>query len=447
MDITTGDAPRHVSLDAEQCAWSDVKRLGFGASVGYTILVWLPWMLVSFGFQYPIATATNTLGRWPITHILRLPEHSVGSVWAANNLATFVMCISGAVISVAGAGLWILVDSRRRNHARAFAFVHAFLRYGLAFEMLSYGWDKVLPGQFGTVPLGAGTNFLIYQLGQLTPHDVLWAFMSASRFYQVFTGAIEMFAGVLLLGRSCAPIGALLTIASLTNVLMLDIGYDVSVKFFAGELLLMSAVVMAPYAGAMLQAAKTIAHRAPADVLPPWPVSGRIGMSATAFVAAAVIAVAYADAKAIADDNRSIASQPLHGIWDVEQVSRNGTVLPLVIDDASLWRRIVFPFIGLKASAIVVWMSDAVSRHASSIDAAANTITLDPITNNVVAGSVRGTPNSAALGHQSFTYATPDSDHLVLRSTSGAPMDVVIRLRRFQPHDYHLMQDVPQWRW
>ena len=145
------------------------------------------------------------------------------------------------VISAVVAAAWMVLD-RRRSHPRLSAWLHTFMRFMLASLLLSYGWHKVLPAQF---PLTF--DYVTLEVGQHSPIDLLWAFMGASRHYQVFAGFVEVVGGLLLLTRRTAMLGALVSVAALGNVLALDIAYDVPVKFLAGQMFLMTLFVVAPF--------------------------------------------------------------------------------------------------------------------------------------------------------------------------------------------------------
>jgi len=62
-------------------------------------------------------------------------------------------------------------------------------------------------------------------------------FMGASTPYNVFTGASEMLAGVLLFFPTTTLLGALLAMAVMTQVVALNFCYDVPVKLFSTHLL------------------------------------------------------------------------------------------------------------------------------------------------------------------------------------------------------------------
>ena len=230
---------------------------------------------------------------------------------------------------------------------------------------------------------------------------------------------------------------------------MLDIGYDVSVKFFGAHLLSMAMLVAAPYLGAFRRVLRQLlaCSRDYASSFTSGSHWESIGRITGIVMAVVVLAFTFSRAQHIVADNRDIPQTPLHGIWDVEAVARDGTPVALRIDDPLLWRRLVLPFKGLRASAIIVWMSDAVVRYTSTIDLDKSTIELTPIPGNVVTGSVRGLPPDNALAPQSFSFSAPDPDHLVLRRGNPDGTSVSISLKRFDPASYRLIQHRALWRW
>jgi MFS-type transporter involved in bile tolerance (Atg22 family) len=59
-------------------------------------------------------------------------------------------------------------------------------------------------------------------------------------------------------------LGALISAAAMTNVVVLDIAYDVGVKWLAGQILLMALFVTAPYAHELTDAVvRHVARRGP----------------------------------------------------------------------------------------------------------------------------------------------------------------------------------------
>ncbi len=73
--------------------------------------------------------------------------------------------------------------------------------------------------------------------------NVVRTFMGTSRTYTNFSGWMEVIAALLLIWRRTATLGGLVAAGVMTNVLMLNLCYDVPVKQYSAHLLLMSIFV------------------------------------------------------------------------------------------------------------------------------------------------------------------------------------------------------------
>ena len=109
-----------------------------------------------------------------------------------------------------------------------------FLRLYLIGELFSYGLDKVFPNQFS--PLGP--DHLSQTFGESSASGFLWAFMGYSTPYIIFAGLGETVAGILLCFRRTVTLGALIGVATMSNVVMLNFAYDVGVKLHSSFYLL-----------------------------------------------------------------------------------------------------------------------------------------------------------------------------------------------------------------
>lgn len=170
------------------------------------------------------------------------------------------------VVAALGAAVWTTLD-RRRAHPRLAAAMTVGLRYYLAFTMISYGVAKL--SQFPA----PGPMRLDERVGDMSPMGMLWTFMGSSQAYAFFAGAAEILAGALLLSRRTAVLGALVAVATLTNIVALNFCYDVPVKLFSTELLLMAVVIVLPHARRLVAAAlgqATAATPQPAPLAPRW---------------------------------------------------------------------------------------------------------------------------------------------------------------------------------
>lgn len=128
-------------------------------------------------------------------------------------------------------------------------WIITIIRYHVGLTLILYGLAKVLVLQFGQIDLLT----LEGKIGSLTGMQFLWKFMSYSEFYTQVTGYIEVIGGLLLLFRRTTFLGATISFVAMANVVIIDIGYDVSVKMFAIHLLLMIIVLLAYNAKRVVQ--------------------------------------------------------------------------------------------------------------------------------------------------------------------------------------------------
>lgn len=82
-------------------------------------------------------------------------------------------------------------------------------------------------------------------LGDLLPMRLSWLFIGYSSPYQIFSGVMEVFAGSLLLYRRTATLGAFVAAGVFTNVMMLNMCYDIPVKIFSMQLVAVSLFLLA----------------------------------------------------------------------------------------------------------------------------------------------------------------------------------------------------------
>jgi uncharacterized membrane protein YphA (DoxX/SURF4 family) len=138
--------------------------------------------------------------------------------------------------------IWSVLDFRRANYERLHGFLRLFVRYMLASAMFGYGFTKVFNTQFSMYSLSVfNTTY-----AETSPMGLLWRFMSFSLEYSTFAGILEVVAGLLLLFRQTTTLGALLTAAVMTNVVMLNFCYDVPVKLGSSQLLFSSIFLLIP---------------------------------------------------------------------------------------------------------------------------------------------------------------------------------------------------------
>jgi hypothetical protein len=116
------------------------------------------------------------------------------------------------------------------------------LRLTLAVAMLNYGSWKIFPIQMPPPSLAV----LNEPLGSTSPLTLLWTLLGMSPLYENICGGIEFLAALLLLYRRTALMGALLAAFMMTNVVLFNCFFDVPVKLYAANLLLMALAAIVP---------------------------------------------------------------------------------------------------------------------------------------------------------------------------------------------------------
>ena len=136
--------------------------------------------------------------------------------------------------------VFIIADRKRKSYQQWLLFAIVVARYYVAFSMLTYGFAKIFNGQFPA----NGLYRLDQKVGSMSPMGILWTFMGASRAYTFFAGLMEAVGGTLLLFRKTKTFGALFSMTVLINVVILNYMYDVPVKIFSTNLVLLCAFIL-----------------------------------------------------------------------------------------------------------------------------------------------------------------------------------------------------------
>lgn len=135
---------------------------------------------------------------------------------------------------------WIRYRSSESARRKFDAAVRTIISYFLALIILKYGLDKFMKTQFYLPE----PNILYTPLGKLDKDILYWSTMGSSYTYNLFMGFAEIIPGLLLLIPRTRPLGALIAIGVLLNVLAINLSFDVSVKLFS-FFLLMTAIFLA----------------------------------------------------------------------------------------------------------------------------------------------------------------------------------------------------------
>jgi hypothetical protein len=202
---------------------------------------------------------------------------------------------------------------------------------------------KVIPMQ---MPFPYLTR-LIEPFGNFSPMGVLWSSIGASPAYEMFAGSAEMLGGVLLILPWTTMLGALVCVADMTQIFMLNLTYDVPVKLFSFHLLLMALFLLAPEFQRL--ADFFFRNRTVAPCTQPQLFqtrrANRIAIAVQIVFGIWMIGTAaYGGWYEWHTYGGGRPKSALYGIWNVDELSIDSQIRSPLLTDYDRWRRVVFDF-------------------------------------------------------------------------------------------------------
>ena len=302
------------------------------------------------------------------------------------------------VVSVLVAGVWADLDRNDRRDETLHKWFRLFVRMALASQMLYYGMVKVIPTQFPAPSLVT----LVEPVGNLSVTGLLWTSIGASPAYQIFTGSAELLAGLLLLVPRTTTLGALVCLADMTQVFVLNLTYNIGLKQFSFHLILMTVFVLAPdlrrLANLFFLNRDTCPPTEPVLFLSPR--ANRRALACQIFLGVYLLGMfTYISQGRWYVEGGGRPRSPLYGIWNVSQLSVDGLARSpsdrVSGDDDRRWRRVIFDTTDDMAFQRT---DDSFAHYGVSVDVNGRIIAL-----------TRGTTLNAR-----FTFERPAPDQLTL---------------------------------
>jgi hypothetical protein len=282
----------------------------------YLLLYALPWLPGGGA----VHAAIRTLTLWVI-HTVADPSYSPPELTGSGDtLLDWFQVPVVLTLSGVGATAWSIVVRLRGDDRVVRWLIWVGCRYYLAMVMVSYGMAKVVRGQFSDLSL----TRLMSTYGDSSPMGLLWTFMGHSAAYSILTGIAEIAGGLLLLSRRTTTLGALILIGALTNVVAMNLAYDVPVKLFSSHLLLIAVGVAAADWRRLLAVFASCRAVPPRDLTPP--LAGpraRLGMKLVRACAVFYILFFFMALRLVKSPPVPAPAPPtIYGIHDVERSAR-----------------------------------------------------------------------------------------------------------------------------
>jgi uncharacterized membrane protein YphA (DoxX/SURF4 family) len=196
---------------------------------------------ITHHFVFYQEAALRQVVPWVATHVLGIRQ-PLGSSLAGDASFQWVEQFVYLAVAVVIGFVWSIWGRRQIEYRLADRWLRLFVRLALAAVLFAYGFDKVFPIQFHSI----NRYDLVRSFGDLSHFNLMWNFMAASKGYTILSGVLEVVAGVMLLWPELASVGALLALVVMSNVVALNFAYNIPVKLFSTNLLLMAVYLAAP---------------------------------------------------------------------------------------------------------------------------------------------------------------------------------------------------------
>ena len=287
----------------------------------------------------PFMAIWRPLVQWIATHIFGWGGAVAPSfVHDTRYLYALLTCL--LVFSAVGAMVWSIAAGKRTEFRWLHSWLRVFVRYVLAYLMLHYGMDKVFFLQFPAPSLAR----LIEPFGDYSPSSLMWAFIGSSVPYTLFGGLAEISGAMLLLFRRTTTLGALITFAVMFNVTVMDFSYDVSVKMFSLNLLLMALFLILPDTKRLVDF--FILNRGTKAIRSDELIDGKRGrlfacISKVALILYLIVPLTIRDWRSYRMTGAGAARPSLYGLYEVDEYAAGGKVQEPLLTDAQRWRYVI----------------------------------------------------------------------------------------------------------
>jgi len=381
--------------------WSFPQKLCFRFFASY-------FFIFIFPFPLGFIPLINTLNNWYHTFFdalislagkyifhIRFPLAATRN-GSGDTTYNYVQLFLFAVLALITALIWSVADRKRKSYHQLLYWIIFYVRMYLGLTIIKYGFEKIFKTQF-PFPF----NNLNETYGESSPMRLLWTFMGYSTAFNVFTGSVEIIGGLLLLFKKSATPGALICITVLSNVVVMNFCFDVPVKLFSANLLLMAFFITVPDINRLINF--FLRNRAvPAINFQPEFTKYRTQAIWDTVKFTLMALVIYTNSMQVLNKysisgDAAFKKTPLFGIYTVEKFIKNNDTSLLPAIDSTQWKtlNIIFP-----KKATVEMMNDNVRTYSFLTDTLNKKIQLFTYNDST---------------HKSMlSYYIPDSAHLIL---------------------------------
>lgn len=346
-------------------SWTFLSKFFFRVNVVFILL-----FIFSFSFEHEFipdvgswfAPFFDRLAAWTGKTFFNFGANTIYEI-QSDTTGFYLNALNLLLISLLIAIAWSVADKRRTNYPQVAYWFFVFIRFYLAMQLFSYGFNKIFKWQF----YAPEPNTLYTAIGNVPRDFLYWSSMGTSRFYVIFSGIAEIIAAALLLFRRTYIAGAIVSLLVLVNVLMINLGFNVSVKLYSLFLVVLCLVLLIPegkklFGFFFFSKPVSLEQKRPQYSKK----ASRILLLFKTIIIAAIILDPLSLYIRTGNYNDDLDPRPpLHGAYEVKLFVKNhDTLLPLTTD-AYRWRRM---FVHRRGYLITQQMNDEMRDYGLVVD-------------------------------------------------------------------------------
>ncbi len=328
--------------------WSNSQKWLFRFITAYIFWYVFPFPLTHIpllgNLLQPINEVWNTISLWLGDDLLKLEKTiSTKMNGSGDKTIDYLNNLSVVLLSVLTTFIWSIIDKKRANYDRLLYWVEVLVRYYLAATLIGYGGAKIFKTQFPFPSL----NRLIQPFGEASPMGLAWTFMGYSTPFNYFTGFGEAIAGFLLFFRRTKILGAFIGISVMSTIVVMNFGYDIPVKLFSSNLLLMLILLLIPERKRLVNF--LLLNKATVPIPPITPIANQqlryLGLAAKyGFIGLILYNSISGGLERVEQWGDKRIKPPLYGLYTANQVIINKDTIPPLITNASRWHKMTVDY-------------------------------------------------------------------------------------------------------
>ena len=188
--------------------WTFLQKITFRFFFIYFVLQIQPWTLLAelynasslFKYYNLVMDWLVEMGNKHLFHVREVLVPLNGSGDTSYGWAQLWLFL---VLALVGCIVWTILDRNRKNYNTLDYWLRTGIRYYVILVLFMYGIIKLFTQQMGFPSISQ----LATPLGDLLPMRFSWLFIGYSEPYQIFSGAMEVLAGLLMLYRRTLNLG------------------------------------------------------------------------------------------------------------------------------------------------------------------------------------------------------------------------------------------------